>query len=159
MSPITSAGIARAGRQTPRRHPFRFKARGASLGLTTAKTHQLVSQIEAGLPFKTLKSLAAWSGLPITLIASTVGIPERTLARRKSGGRFAPDESERLLRISTVFEQAVELFDGDLAGAVAWLTNPKKVLGDRTPLAYSRTEVGAREVENLIGRLEHGVFS
>jgi putative toxin-antitoxin system antitoxin component (TIGR02293 family) len=159
MSPIPSTAITHAEHQTPRRHPFRFKTRGASLGLTATATDQLVGQIEAGLPFKTLKSLAALSGMPVTVIASTVGIPERTLARRKAGGRFAPDESERLLRISTVFEQAVELFEGDVAGAVTWLTSPKRALGDRTPLAYSRTEVGAREVESLIGRLEHGVFS
>jgi putative toxin-antitoxin system antitoxin component (TIGR02293 family) len=74
-------------------------------------------------------------------------------------GRFAPDESERLLRVSTVFEKAVELFEGDVAGAVTWLTSPRRALGYQTPLAYSRTELGAREVENLIGRLEHGVFS
>ena len=159
MSPITSAGITHAKHQAPRRPPFRGKTRGASLGLTATATDQLVSQVEAGLPFKALKSLATLSGLPVTLIASTIGIPERTLARRKAGGRFATDESERLLRISTIFEQAVELFEGDVAGAVTWLTSPKRVLGDRTPLAYSRTELGAREVENLIGRLEHGVFS
>jgi putative toxin-antitoxin system antitoxin component (TIGR02293 family) len=159
MSQIASAGITHAEHQTPRRHSFRFKTRGAGLGLSATETDQLVSQIEAGLPFKTVESLAALSGLPVTLIASTLGIPERTLARRKAAGRFAPDESERLLRISTVFEQAVELFEGDVAGAVTWLTAPKRVLGNRSPLAYSRTELGAREVENLIGRLEHGVFS
>jgi putative toxin-antitoxin system antitoxin component (TIGR02293 family) len=159
MSQTTSAGITYSEHPNPRRQPFRFRTRGASLGLTATETDHLVRQIEAGLPFKTLKYLAALSGLPVTLIALTVGIPERTLARRKAAGRFAPDESERLLRISTVFEQAVELFEGDIAGAVAWLTSPKRVLGNRTPLAYSRTEVGAREVESLIGRLEYGVFS
>ncbi len=81
------------------------------------------------------------------------------MARRKAAGRLAPDESERLLRISTVFEKTVDLFEGDVAGAVAWLTSPKRALGRETPLAYSRTELGAREVEDLIGRLEHGVFS
>jgi putative toxin-antitoxin system antitoxin component (TIGR02293 family) len=119
----------------------------------------LVRQIEAGLPFKALESLAALSGLPVTLIASTIGIPERTLARRRAAGKFAPDESERLLRISTTFEKAVELFEGDVAAAVAWLTTPRRALGYETPLVYSRTELGGREVENLIGRLEHGVFS
>jgi putative toxin-antitoxin system antitoxin component (TIGR02293 family) len=159
MSQVTSARNTQTERQAPRRHSFRFQTRGASLGLTATETDQLVSQLEAGLPFKTLKSLAALSGLPFALIASTLGIPERTLARRRAAGRFAPDESERLLRISTIFEQAVELFEGDVAGAVAWLNSPKRVLGNRTPFAYSRTELGAREVENLIGRLEHGVFS
>jgi putative toxin-antitoxin system antitoxin component (TIGR02293 family) len=56
---------------------------------------------------------------------------------------------------------AVERDNGlpDVAGAISWLAAPKKALGHETPLAYSRTELGAREVENLIGRLEHGVFS
>jgi putative toxin-antitoxin system antitoxin component (TIGR02293 family) len=119
----------------------------------------LVAQIEAGLPFKTLQSLATMSGLSIPLIASTLGIPERTLARRKTAGRLSPDESERLLRISSLFEKAVELFEGDVTAAVRWLTSPKKVFGHRPPLTYARTELGAREVENLMGRLEHGVFS
>ena len=129
------------------------------MGLTATRTDALVSQIERGLPFKALESLAALSGLSVASIASVLGIPERTLARRKARGRLAPDESERLLRVSTVFENAVKLFEGDVAGAVMWLTSPKKTLGHQTPLAYSRTELGAREVENFIGRLEHGVFS
>jgi len=159
MSPHTSATLDRAEPQAPRRRNVRFRTRGASLGLTATRTDDLVSRIERGLPFRVLESLTALSGLPVTLIASVGGIPERTLARRKVAGRFVPEESERLLRISTVFEKAVDLFEGDVAGAVTWLTLPKKALGYQTPLRYSRTELGAREVENLIGRLDHGVFS
>ena len=159
MGQITSAGVTHLGLRTPRRRHIRFRTRGASMGLTATQTAHLVRQIEAGLPFKALESLAALSGLPVTLIASTIGIPERTLARRRAAGKFATDESERLLRISTMFEKAVELFEGDVPGAMTWLTTPKRALGYQTPLAYSRTELGGREVENLIGRLEHGVFS
>jgi putative toxin-antitoxin system antitoxin component (TIGR02293 family) len=106
-----------------------------------------------------LQSLASATGLPIRDLASFLGIPERTLARRNAAGKLAPDESERLLRIAIVFEKAVGLFEGDVRAAVAWLTTPKKVFGERAPLAYARTELGAREVEALVGRLEHGVFS
>jgi uncharacterized protein (DUF2384 family) len=42
---------------------------------------------------------------------------------------------------------------------VVWLRSPNRALGGESPLALSKTEVGAREVENLIGRLEHGVFT
>lgn len=159
MSTHTSAVNALAGNPIPRRRQMHGGARGASLGLTATQTVDLVRQIEAGLPYKALLSLAATSGLSVALIASTLGIPERTLARRKVAGRLAPNESERLLRVSTLFEKAVELFEGDVAGAVTWLTSSKRALGRRTPLAYSRTEPGAREVEDLIGRLEDGVFS
>lgn len=119
----------------------------------------LIRQIERGLPWKALESLAARSGIAVHAIGSVLGIPSRTLARRRASGRLAPDESERLLRLTRVFEGAVELFEGDTQRAVNWLTSPKKVLDNESPLRYSRTEIGAREIENLIGRLEQGVFS
>src|ERR1700680_3730982 len=87
---------------------LRFKKRGASLGLTATRTEELIRQIERGLAFKSLRNLEALSGVDVLAIASVIGIPERTLARRKTAGRLSPDESERLFRISTVFERAVE---------------------------------------------------
>jgi len=156
---MTIGELAHLEHHAPRRRRLRFRVRGESLGLKPTRTDQLVGEIEAGLSFRALESLADLSGLSVPLIASTLGIPERTLARRKADGRFAPDESERLLRLSILFEKAVELFEGNVTGAVGWLTHPQRALSCQTPLAYSRTELGAREVENLIGRLEHGVFS
>lgn len=141
------------------RRVVRYRERGASLGLNARNSAELIRQVEHGFSFKALHILAANSGVSDPLIASIIGIPERTLARRKAAGKLAPQESERLLRISNVFEQAVELFEGDVAAAVTWLTAPQKGLGHHSPLIYARTEVGAREVENLIGRLEHGVFT
>jgi putative toxin-antitoxin system antitoxin component (TIGR02293 family) len=139
--------------------PARFGNRGASLGIRSAGTPQLIEQLEAGFPFDALRKFESNSGVAAAELVSILGIPERTLARRRTAGRLAPEESERLLRISNVFEKAVELFDDDVASAVQWLTTPKKALGGGIPLRYARTEPGAREVENLIGRLEYGVFS
>jgi putative toxin-antitoxin system antitoxin component (TIGR02293 family) len=133
--------------------------RGASLGLSASNSAELIQQVERGFSFKTLHTLESRSGLPGAALAGLVGIPERTLARRKSKGKFTPEESERLLRLGTVFEQSVELFEGDRAAALRWLTAPRKALEGKTPLAYARTDLGAREVEDLIGRLEHGVVS
>ena len=132
---------------------------GRTLGLKAENSGELIRQVGRGFSFHALRALESRSGIPLPQIASIVGIPPRTLARRKSSGRLTSDESEKLLRLSSVFEQAVDLFEGDEANARQWLTTPKKALEDQTPLAYSRTELGAREVENLIGRLEHGVFS
>jgi putative toxin-antitoxin system antitoxin component (TIGR02293 family) len=131
---------------------------GSSLGLSAERTHDLIRKVQAGLPFKSLETLSHKSGIPETELAAILGIPHRTFARRKSSGRFAPDESERLLRIARIFEQAVELFEGDIPSAVAWLRSPRNALGSYPPLEYSSTELGAREVENLIGQLQHGIF-
>jgi uncharacterized protein (DUF2384 family) len=63
------------------------------------------------------------------------------------------------LRISDLFERCVELFEGDVPSAVNWLMSTKKALNRQTPLLYARTELGAREVVDLIGRLNGGIFS
>lgn len=131
---------------------------GRALGLRAETSGDLIRQLGRGFSFDAMRVLESRSGIGLTEIASLIGLPPRTFARRKASGRLTSDESEKLLRISAVFEQAVELFEGDRAGALKWLTTAKKTLGNETPLEYSRTELGAREVENLLGRLEHGVF-
>ncbi|HUK48653.1 MAG TPA: antitoxin Xre/MbcA/ParS toxin-binding domain-containing protein [Terriglobales bacterium] len=132
---------------------------GKTLGLHAHSSGELIRQVGHGFSFASMQALESRSGISLSEIASLIGLPPRTFARRKASGRLSSDESEKLLRLSTVFEHAVELFEGDRAGALRWLTTPKKALDNETPLTYSRTEVGAREVENLIGRLEHGVFA
>src|SRR5262249_12222985 len=142
-----------------RRGGDRRRTRGASLGLKALAIDQLIDRVEEGLPFKALLAFEKTSGVPLSDIAAMLRIPPRTIARRRVTGRLAGDESERLLRLATIFEQAVRLFEGDVSAAREWLSTPKKALGNRTPFTYSRTELGAHEVEALIGRLEHGVFS
>jgi len=134
---------------------------GFSLPLSAKTTSQreLIQHIKNGLAFSVLESLALVTGQPLPELATRVGIPPRTLARRKSAGRLSMEESERVVRLSALYEKASELFHGDIAGARQWMSQPKKALGGESPLGYAATELGAREVENLIGRLEHGVFS
>lgn len=131
----------------------------SSLGFHDVHSTDLIPKIEKGFSFTALNCFVSASGLSIPYTASVIGIPERTLARRKKENRLSPEESERLLRISKLFEDSLRLFDGDREAAVNWLRTPKKALRSQSPLHFARTEIGAREVENLIGRLEHGVFS
>lgn len=64
---------------------------------------------------------------------------------------------ESVLRASRILGLATDLFDGDRAAARRWMVAPRTVLGGKAPLELATTDVGAREVEALIGRLEHGV--
>lgn len=132
---------------------------GRLLGLSARTSSDLIRQVGRGFSYRTMQSLESRSGISLNEIASIIGTPPRTLARRKASGKLSADESEKLLRLSGIFERTLELFEGDRAGALSWLSAPKKELENHTPLEYTRTEVGAREVENLLGRLEHGVFS
>ena len=141
------------------RRARRYVLPGASLGLRQTETNDLIEEILAGLSFRTLEVFSSESTLPLAEIASLIQIPQRTFARRKAIGKLSSEESERLLRLSRIFEKAVALFEGNVDAAVVWLRRPKRALGDKSPLVYSRTELGARQVEDLIGGLDHGVFA
>lgn len=122
-------------------------------------TLSLLAKVEAGLPFRAVEHLRRNLDLPMNRLAEVIDIRPRTLSRRKEEGRLEPDESDRLLRASRIFGKALELFEADTAAARSWLGRSQRALGDAVPLDLLRTELGAREVEDLIGRLEHGVFS
>lgn len=129
------------------------------LGLKSYDTPTLHARVRAGLSFTALQRLLRVAALPMHVAAAILHIPPRTLQRRRVAGRLQPDESDRLVRLSRIIGKAIELFEGDPEGARQWLGAPVTALGGATPLALSQTEPGALEVEQLIGRLEHGVFS
>jgi putative toxin-antitoxin system antitoxin component (TIGR02293 family) len=129
------------------------------LGLDPMDTSRLVERVEEGLSFGELEHLRRNMNLSREEVAELVQIRPRTLDRRKREGRLHPEESDRLLRASRVFGKAIALFEGDAASARGWLSSAQRALGGAVPLEMAKTEIGAREVEDLIGRLEHGVFS
>jgi putative toxin-antitoxin system antitoxin component (TIGR02293 family) len=139
--------------------PDRRPTQGSILGLPVFNAIGAIRVIEDGIPFGAIEAMARHTGLRIEELARLADIPPRTLARRRTEGCLDERESERLWRLATLIEKGIDLFDGSTPEALAWLQTPQKALGGAVPLAFARTEPGAREVENLIGRLEHGVFS
>lgn len=129
------------------------------LGMDEAGTNELVRRVSAGFPYEVLESLRENTGLSMGEIARLVQINPRTLSRRKQEGRLHPDESDRVLRLSRVYGRTLGLFGGDLGKARHWLSTPKVALGGESPLDYASVDVGAQEVVDLIGRIEHGVPS
>ncbi len=136
----------------------KFKV-GELLGIKAADTLQLVRSIERGFSFQTLEHLRRETGLPMERLAVSIGISRRTLTRRKKEKRLSAAESDRLVSISRLLTFALSLFEGNSKKAFHWFMLPNRALGNLSPLEMAATETGAREVENLIGRLEHGVFS
>jgi putative toxin-antitoxin system antitoxin component (TIGR02293 family) len=129
------------------------------LGLKSFDSATLMKRVEEGVSFAAFERLKRSLKVSSRELADVVLITQRTLARRKRAGRLDPDESDRLVRVSRVFGRAIELFEGDVESARSWLMSPIIALGGGVPFAMLRTEVGAREVEGVITRLEHGVFS
>ena len=119
---------------------------------------ELVRRIQKGLPFSQLQALRKQLDLPLNDLASKLSISRATLHRRKGGGRLSAEESDKVVRFSRLLEHAANVF-GNVEKGRAWLKFPQYGLGGAVPLDYAKTEIGAREVDNLLGRIEYSVYT
>lgn len=127
-------------------------------GAAVPEVARAVGAVRAGLPWKELDDLRDALDLPMEKVASKIGMSRATLHRRQKSGVLSPDESDKTLRLARIFGHAVAVF-GDEGRARQWLGAPQLALGGESPLDYAGTEVGAREVDHLIGRIDYGVYS
>jgi putative toxin-antitoxin system antitoxin component (TIGR02293 family) len=105
-----------------------------------------------------MDALARRLGLTRKELAAGLGMSPRTLRRRQAAGHLQPAEGDRLRRLDGLAILAEKVL-GDSDRAHRWIREPQRGLGDRVPLHLLHTRAGARTVEELLGRLEHGVFT
>jgi putative toxin-antitoxin system antitoxin component (TIGR02293 family) len=120
--------------------------------------HRLIRRIQQGLRYRELQELQNGIDMPLEELAGKLSISRSTLQRRKAAGRLSAQESDRVVRFSRLLKQAADLF-GSVERGRAWLKFPQRGLGGAIPLDYAQTEVGALEVERLLGRIDYGVYS
>ena len=118
----------------------------------------LIESLKKGLPLSELELLRISLNLPMDRLAPLLGISIATLHRRKAAGRLDPVESDRVLRFARLMGKAIEVLETE-ENARSWMISPQYGLGGAVPLEYAGTEVGAREVEDLLGRIAYGVYS
>jgi putative toxin-antitoxin system antitoxin component (TIGR02293 family) len=92
-------------------------------------------------------------------LAGHLQVSERTLLRRLHEAKhLSTVESDRLYRLIDLYRQAADVL-GSLEAAREWMTSPAVALGDEAPLAYASNEAGAKRVEQLLTRIDDGVYS
>ena len=117
-----------------------------------------IDVIRKGIPAGAIGSLAKALRVSQADLANAVGIPERTLARRKREGILNSEESAKLLRLARVVERANQVFE-DFEAALSWLKSSNAALRSAAPLSLLDTDIGAENVLDTLGRIEHGVFA
>ncbi len=117
----------------------------------------LIKDLYAGLPFAELEALQSILEVPMEKLAPMLGISKATLHRRKASGRLDLAESDRVVRYARLMGLATQVLETP-ENARLWLGMPKQGLGGAVPLKYAETEFGARQVEDLLGRIEYGVY-
>lgn len=116
----------------------------------------MVERVRDGLDFGEFHAFREVIGVTEERLGALLGISRATLHRRKKSGHLDRSESDRLVRFARIFKGAVAFFESPEA-ASKWLGSPTLAFNGETPLDYADTEIGAREVEALIWRIENGV--
>jgi len=116
---------------------------------------EVVDRIREGLPAEVIDETLE-SGRLTAAELDRLAIPRKTVAHRRKLGRLSAEQSDRLLRVLRVIEEAEVAF-ANREKAHRWLRRPTAVLAERSPLDLLDTDVGARHVELLLGRIAHGL--
>jgi putative toxin-antitoxin system antitoxin component (TIGR02293 family) len=114
--------------------------------------------IREGFPPAVVEQVMRASGLTLKELAGALDLSPRSLQRRRRSGRLASHESDRLYRMARIVALANESL-GDHARATRWLKRPNRALNGLAPLEAIDTELGARQVENILGRIAYGGIS
>jgi putative toxin-antitoxin system antitoxin component (TIGR02293 family) len=130
------------------------------VGLKAESGLEIAALIEKGLPPKAIDRLKKALGLNDEEVSSALGVSPKTISRLRSQPKkkLGVGVGDRLYRAARVFSLATAVF-GDEETAREWLRSPNIGLGNQVPLDLLSTGAGAREVEDLLGRIEHGVLS
>ena len=121
-------------------------------------TEGLRKLLITGFPYAPFESVLKRLGLTRIQVGAALGLPERTLARRKREGTFQSLESDRIFRFLQVVAHAIETI-GDDEKASRWLTKPNRALMGKIPLELLNTPIGASQVDDILGRIDHGLYS
>jgi putative toxin-antitoxin system antitoxin component (TIGR02293 family) len=118
----------------------------------------LQAAIREGFPQTVVEAVMHAARLTLKDLAASLDLSPRSLQRRRREGRLARYESDRLYRLARIIALAKH-YVGDDEKATRWLRRPNRALGGSTPLQLMDTELGARAVENVLGRIAYGGVS
>ena len=124
----------------------------AAIASEPATAGEWAARIHSGLPAASAFAFKAALDLTNEQLASVLGVSPRTLAR------LDLVSGDRLVRSARLFAVATDVLE-EAEAAARWLKAPQRALGGATPLDLAQTDVGARAVEALLGRMEHGVYT
>jgi putative toxin-antitoxin system antitoxin component (TIGR02293 family) len=129
-----------------------------ALGRVLSTDHDLREAIREGFPTAVVQELMRASGLGLNELAESLDLSARSLQRRRRTGHLARFESDRLYRLARIVALAHQSL-GNRERALRWLKRSNRALGGVAPIAAVDTEIGARQVENVLGRIAYGGIS
>lgn len=117
----------------------------------------LRAELKSGLKTEVLDVVGNAAGMSRTEFIKTLGLTERTLARRMKQERLSQNESEAVARYAVVYDLAMEVFQWDEQAVLHWMRTPLAILAGETPNQALSSESGARDVMSVLEGIQNGV--
>lgn len=118
----------------------------------------LLQLARKGISKKSIVALAKKISLTLEEIASILHISERTLQRYTPSTLVKTEHADRAIELARLYERGIEVLGSDKSFS-SWVKTPNLALGGEIPFNLLDTRIGFEMVLNVLGRIEHGVFS
>jgi len=119
--------------------------------------YTVIDKSRQGVPRAEADRVAKLAGLTDIEVARILNMSIRNLHRLKTDDKLARDASERLLLLTNLLRHGLDVFDDDAETLAGWLRSPIRELNSQSPLFLLDTTTGFGLVDDVLGRIEHGI--
>lgn len=98
------------------------------------------------------------TGLNLSEFSKFLPVSKRTIEKVKEEELLNPQVSDRVLQIATLYQQGIEVF-GSTSIFKEWMNSSIIALGSKKPIDFMDNGTGIAIIHDLLGRIEHGVYS
>ena len=117
-----------------------------------------IEVVRRGLTKQDLEQVKESFGLDYETLAKVLSVAKATLFNKKGTERFSSSLSEKIFALADLYSYGFSVFESkELFNA--WMEQENRALGNIRPFELLDTMIGVAEVKNIIGRIEHGVYS
>ncbi len=148
------ASAARKGSQ--KKKTSGIATRSAAKPTSMAQRIEWVDTIASGLSFGQVQALLDEVNVTDKDLLNYNILAPRTWSHSKNKGVFSTEQSDRIARFLRVWRQAAHTFGNDNKSRL-WLERDTRALLGKKPIDLLSTETGARVVEDLLQRIDHGL--
>ncbi len=103
-------------------------------------------------------AVATMTGLNLTEFSKFLPVSKRTIEKVKDQELLSPQVSDRVLQIATLYQQGIALL-GSTSVFKEWMNSSVIALGNKKPIEFMDNGTGIAIIHDLLGRIEHGVYS
>ncbi len=127
-------------------------------GITIRSVRDYIELSRKGLTMNQLREILKFTNISLKDLSNILSISERQLSRYDDDKILRTDISAHLIQITELYQFGYDVFE-DKQKFQEWMKSEIRALGYQKPIELLDTPFGINDVKNVIGRLEHGVYS